>query len=580
MLECLEYRGYDSAGIALLDGSLKVIKDKGRVAGVKSLAPQDSDAKCAIGHSRWATHGEPSKRNAHPHTSSDGKIAIVHNGIIENYLELAGELKEKGYSFESETDSETIVKLIEDYYKEGSFEDAFHTAVSRLEGSFAVLCICEDAPDKILFARNESPLIIGLGDSENFLASDMPAFLADTKRAIILDDMEWGILTSDSATIKDIKSGAEIKKEIIVSDLSLEAAEKGGYEHFMLKEIIEEPLAIRNALGARQAAKDAAEYARGAQNIHIVACGTAWHASVVAKYFLRENGVLATTEVASEFRYSSGSCLTKDDLVVLISQSGETADTIAAAKEAKKRGAKTVAIVNVVGSSLTRICDKIIYTYSGPEIAVASTKAYIGQLVALTLFCAEILREKGALSDGEVHNIFMDIENLPPKVDEILDGRESLMELAQELVDTKDYFYIGRGASFATAMEGALKLKEISYLHAEAYAGGELKHGPLALMEKSACVVAINPDGPLKKKTDSNIIEIKSRGARVIEVVDGEHFSVLDAPERKIIVPFAGNSLFPITTIVPLHLLAYYVALLKGHDIDKPRNLAKSVTVE
>jgi glucosamine--fructose-6-phosphate aminotransferase (isomerizing) len=580
MLKRLEYRGYDSAGIAYIGDQLEVIKDEGKVDTVRSKAEVIQGPKTAIGHSRWATHGPPSQENAHPHTDGDEEIAIVHNGIIENYMELQKELGKKGIEFRSQTDSETIVHLIHEGLKENDFETAFHKAVKKLEGSFALLAVYEKEPDKILFARNESPLLVGVGKGENFLASDMPAILPETRNAIILDDMEYGILRKDKVIVKSIETGKEIKKKIHKSDLSIEAAEKGGHEHFMIKEILEESAAVSNALRSRVLATKIAKQVKDCRSVYLVACGTAWHAGVAAKYMLQEYGVPAMAEVASEFRYSTVSALGKEDLVILISQSGETADTLAAAKAAKAKGAKTVAVVNVVGSSLTRVAEESIYTYSGPEIAVASTKVYLGQLTSLTLLVLELLSLKGKISSNELKEIYEELDCLPAKIDIILDNRERISDLAHILKETNDYFYIARRLNYPTAMEGALKLKEISYLHAEAYAGGELKHGPLALMEPKVCVVAINPDDALKKKMDSNIQEIRSRKAKIIEVIEGDNFNVENGGDIKLSVPRTHKILTPLTTVVPLHLLSYYVALAKGLNIDKPRNLAKSVTVE
>lgn len=580
MLKRLEYRGYDSAGIALLDGGLEVIKDKGKVDEVRKKAPINKGPKTALGHSRWATHGDPSYENAHPHTDCKGEVAIVHNGIIENYVELGAELRAKGHELRSETDSEVIAHLIEEGLETSDFESAFADSVKKLEGSFAVLAIYEKEPDKILFARNESPLLVGLGKGENFLASDMPAIINETRKFIILDDMEYGVLTKDSVTVRDIKTDREMKKPVHLSDLSVEAAEKGGYEHFMLKEILEESAAVKNALRSMDAAKEVAQMIKDCESIYLIACGTAWHAGVAARYMLQEYGVPALAEVASEFRYSTVNAVGENDVVLLISQSGETADTLAAAKAAKKQGAKVVSVVNVVGSSLTRVSDANIYTYSGPEIAVASTKVYLGQLTALTLLVLELLRLKGKLSQAELDSKVKELEDIPAKIDTILDNRERLKELAEMLEKTEDYFYIARRLNYPTAMEGALKLKEISYLHAEAYPGGELKHGPLALMEDKVCVVAINPDDELKKKMASNIQEVRSRKAKILELTEGENFAISNGADIKLTLPKTDPLLTPLTLVVPLHLLAYYVALSKGLDIDKPRNLAKSVTVE
>lgn len=576
MLKRLEYRGYDSAGIAMLDGGLEVIKDQGKVDEVREKATLKTGPTVALGHSRWATHGEPSQINAHPHTGCAKDLAIVHNGIIENYIELGEELKKKGHKFDSQTDSEVIAHLIEEGLKTKDIEQAFADALKRLEGSFAILAVHESEPDKILFARNESPLLIGLGKGENYLASDMPAIIPETKKFVLLDDMEYGYITKDMVVVKDL-AGKELEKDVHISELSMESAEKGGYEHFMLKEILEESAAVNNALKSKDVVKKVADQLKDCDSIYLVACGTAWHSGVVGKYLLQEYGIPATAEVASEFRYSTVKGLSKDDAVILISQSGETADTLAAAKEAKKRGAKVVAVVNVVGSSLTRVADESIYTYSGPEIAVASTKVYLGQVTALTMLALELLKLKKKISPAELEEKMRALEDIPAKIDIMLDSREMIQDVAKALEQTEDYFYVARRLNYPTAMEGALKLKEISYLHAEAYPAGELKHGPLALMEEKVCVVAVNPDDDLKKKMASNIQEVRSRKAQVLELQEGETFGV-DGME--ITVPRTDPLLTPLLMVVPLHLLAYYLALAKGLNIDKPRNLAKSVTVE
>ncbi len=580
MLKRLEYRGYDSAGIALLDGGLEVYKDKGKVDEVRVKASLKKSSRISLGHSRWATHGEPSQRNAHPHTDNDNELAVVHNGIIENYEELRAELKKKGHKFNSDTDSETIVHLIKDGLGSGEFEKAFSGAIKELQGSFAILAIYSKEPDKIMFARNESPLLIGVGNGENFLASDMPAVISETRNFIILDDMEYGMVTKDKIMIKDIRRGKMLKKPIHVSELSVEAAEKGGHEHFMLKEILEESAAVKNALRSREKVKEVAAMLKDCDSVHLVACGTAWHAAVAARYMLQQYGLSASAEVASEFRYSTVNSVGEDDAVILISQSGETADTLAAAKAAKKRGAKIISVVNVVGSSLTRVSDANIYTYSGPEIAVASTKVYLGQLTALAMLMLELLKLRKKISVEEAKAKFRELEDIPAKIDAILDNRERIRELAKLLEKTEDYFYIARRLNYPTALEGALKLKEISYLHAEAYPGGELKHGPLALMEEKVCVVAITPDDDIRKKMESNIQEVRSRKARILELTEGDVFDIENGNDIKLILPRTDPLLTPLTMVVPLHLLAYYVALSKDLDIDKPRNLAKSVTVE
>jgi glutamine---fructose-6-phosphate transaminase (isomerizing) len=577
MLKRLEYRGYDSAGIAVVDElGISTFKEKGPVSRIEKLGLRD--AAIAIGHTRWATHGEPSRENAHPHISPGGEIAIVHNGIIENYKSLRKGLENK---FKSETDSEVIAHLIEKELKtEKDFLNAFSNVLKQLEGSYALLAVYSNEPEKIFFARKESPLILGLGNTENFIASDVPAFLPDSKKIIILEDDEYGFISAERYGIKDLKSGVEIEKVIEEVTIDVKAAEKGGYEHFMLKEIMEEPIAVNNALRCLDSAEKAAELVSGCGRICLVGCGTAYHAALAMRYFLQEKGIIAEAEVASEFRYSTAQTLDKDAVVVLVSQSGETADSIAVAKEAKRFGAKIVSIVNVVGSTLTRVSDEVIYTYSGPEIAVASTKAYIGQLASAFILGMCIAEKRGRIDRLEKEKLIEELRKIPKKIDEILDARETIEDASSGLSSVKDFFFIARGENLPTALEGALKLKEISYLHAEAYPAGELKHGPLALLEKGVCVVAINPEGKLQKKTLSNIEEAKSRGADVVEVCEGACFAIEKKRGVIRITVSKTESFTPLTMIPTLHLLAYYIAHSRGLDIDKPRNLAKSVTVE
>jgi len=575
MLKRLEYRGYDSAGVSVLDGSgLETFKDKGRINDVRRDARLNASAGIGIGHTRWATHGPPSKENAHPHSDSTERISIVHNGIIENYKELKKEINRE---FKSETDTEVIAHLIEQGVSSGmGFEEAFVSALKKLDGSFALVAIMADEPDKILFARHESPLIIGIGDNENFIASDIPALLAETKKIIILDDGEYGVLGRDGVILKEISTGKRINKEAEDIEMDSQLVEKEGHSHFMIKEILEEPTAIRNSMRGLEQIREVVSEIE-CDNVYFVACGTAYYASLVGRYVLQEKGVCASSEIGSEFRYSTVKSLPENSVVIAISQSGETADTIGAVKEAKKRGLKTISIVNVVGSTLARLTDHAIYTYSGPEIAVASTKAYVGQVSSLLLFCFELLRKKGLMNEDEVSRILGEMEELPSKMDPILDSREVLKELAGELLENKDFFYLARGINVATANEGALKMKEISYLHAEAYPGGELKHGPLALLDETVSVIAINPKDSINSKMTSNIQEARTRGAKIFEINDGNGFSV---DGGVVTVPKVNELLSPLVCIVPLHLIAYYASVSRGVDPDFPRNLAKSVTVE
>ncbi|RLI87008.1 MAG: glutamine--fructose-6-phosphate transaminase (isomerizing) [Candidatus Altiarchaeales archaeon] len=570
MLKRLEYRGYDSAGVAYFaHGRILVSKDRGKVNDIRKNLNLGRESKLGIAHTRWATHGEPSRENSHPHSDCNSQFTIAHNGIIENYKELREGLIERKHRFLSETDTEVIPHLIEEFYS-GNFESAFVKAVKKLRGSFAIVAISKSNPDMILLARKESPLIIGLGDGENFIASDTPAVLPETRRIIILDDLEYGIVKKNSVTIKDLETGDEIKKEIREIEWDIEEAEKEGYEHFMLKEIFEEPNAVRNALNGINKTEEIAGKLKNFNRIYFVACGTASYAALVAKYLLERFGIPSEAIVGSEFRYSTVNSLGSDCAVIAISQSGETADTIASVKEARKKLAYVTSVVNVVGSSLTRISDDVIYTYSGPEIAVASTKAYLGQLVSLTLLCLSLAREKGNINEQYMNEILDDLHKIPDKIRQVLDNEGEIKKLAEKLKDKKIFFYIGRRLNYPTALEGALKIKEISYVHAEAYPAGELKHGPLALLEEGVPVIAISPNDDLKEKMESNVQEARARNATIIMV--GE-----DGDLR---VPVCDPLLSPILYIVPLHLLAYYISTAKGLDPDKPRNLAKSVTVE
>ena len=570
MLKRLEYRGYDSAGIAYFSqGETQVHKGRGKVDDVRRNLDLDKPSKMGIAHTRWATHGEPSDENSHPHSDCKKQFTIVHNGIIENYAELREGLLRGGHKFLSETDTEVIPHLIEEFYS-GSFESAFVKAVKKLRGSFAVLAINKLDPDVILLARKDSPLIIGLGEGENFIASDTPAILPETKRIIILDDFEYGIVKKNTVTIKDLKTGDEIKERIQEVMWDIKEAEKEGYEHFMLKEIFEEPDAVNNALREIDKITEVAGKLKGFNRIYLVGCGTASYAALVAKYLLERFGIPSEAVTGSEFRYSTVNSLDSDCAVIAVSQSGETADTLASVKEARKRDAYIVSIVNALGSSLTRISDDVIYTYSGPEIAVASTKVYVGQLVSLTLLSLSLAREKGRITEEYMNELLDDLHRIPDKITWILNNAGDIKKLSGRLRDKQIFFYMGRRLNYPTALEGALKIKEVSYVHAEAYPAGELKHGPLALLEDGVPVIAISPNDDLREKMMSNIQEVRARKASVIEV--GE--------EGDLKVPVCDPMLSPILYIVPLHLLAYYISTARGLDPDKPRNLAKSVTVE
>jgi glucosamine--fructose-6-phosphate aminotransferase (isomerizing) len=571
MLKRLEYRGYDSAGLAcFVDGSIVRSRGKGKVDEVRKKTDLLALRSTAgIAHTRWATHGEPSQDNAHPHSDCTGKITIAHNGIVENYVKLKEELISKGHKFLSQTDTEVIPHLIEANYK-GDFEHAFLAAVRRLEGSFAIAAIHAAHPEMVLVARKESPLIIGLGKGENFIASDTPAILAETKKIIILDDFDYGIITKDKVVIKSLQTGKEVKKEVQEIKWNIKEAQKEGFDHFMLKEIFEEPDAVKNAIKSLDEIRKIAAKLKKYDKIYLVACGTAYYASLIGKYVLERYGVSAESVVASEFRYSTINAVGKDCAVIAVSQSGETADTLASIKEAKKRGAYIVSVVNVVGSSITRLSDDFVYTYSGPEIAVASTKAYVGQAVSLTLLGLCLAEEKGRINEEYLSEILDDLNGMSDKIKQVLSNHAEIKKLARKLKNRPSFFFIGRRLNYPTALEGALKLKEISYVHAEAYAAGELKHGPLALLEKDIPVIALCPNDELKEKLESNMQEARARKATVIKI--GENGDIK--------VPVCDPLLSPILYIVPLHLFAYYISIGKGLDPDKPRNLAKSVTVE
>lgn len=570
MLERLEYRGYDSAGVMFItDNKIKIIKDKGKVREVRDrVKPEKYRSHIGVAHTRWATHGIPSRLNAHPHADCKNLFAVSHNGIIENYQSLKKELILKGHKFRSDTDTEVISHLMEDYY-DGDFIKAFRETLDVLEGSYAVAVLCVKEPHKILIARNESPLIVGLGKEENYLASDAPAFMPYTKDIVILDDLEYGVVSKDGVEIFNLNTNKRVKKEKKKISWDIKEAEKSGYHHFMLKEIMEEPDAARNALKASREIKKIALKLKNKKRLYFIACGTAYHAGLVGKYLLENFKIPAEAMVASEFRYSTVETLDKNCGVVLISQSGETADTIAAGKAAKKKGAYVAGVINVVGSTIARLVDDVAYIYSGPEIAVASTKAYIGQLISLTQIALYLALERKHLDRKYFEKLQKELGEIPAKISSIL-SENKMKELAEECADRKTFFYIGRNVNYPTALEGALKLKEISYLHAEGYPAGELKHGPLAILDRDVVVIAIKSGKLLEDKMDSNIQETKARQAK----------TVIISEDGDIKLPPVDPLLTPILSIVPLHMFAYYISVLKGLDPDKPRNLAKSVTVE
>lgn len=587
----LEYRGYDSAGIAVIgaDNVIKIQKKVGRLANLAAIVEADpNEGTIGIGHTRWATHGRPSDMNAHPHASEDGKFAVVHNGIIENYMPLKEELIAKGYHFKSETDTEVVAHLLADMY-DGDFVGTVRRMLARVDGAYALEIICSDEPDKIICTKKENPLVIGLGKGENFVASDIPAIINYTRDTYILNDGELAIVTRDGVVISD-RAGNPVDKEVYHVTWNAEAAEKGGYEHFMLKEIHDQPKAVRDTFGTHISedgktavfeelnwtANDVAAF----NKILIVACGTAYHAGLVTKQYIESLArIPVNVEIASEYRYSNP--LTDENtLCIVISQSGETSDTLAALKEAKRLGAKSLAITNVVGSSISREADNTVYTWAGPEISVASTKAYTTQLVAGLLLAIYLGQLNGKLDATLGADILSGIKELPNLIHEIFEVDEDMKAFAKHYGFKSDAFFLGRGIDYAVAMEGALKLKEISYIHAEAYAGGELKHGTLALIEEGVPVIALATQEDVYDKMISNIREVKAREAVVIGIGLKEDEELSKHVDHAIYVPRANKFIAPILAVVPLQLLAYYAAITRGADVDKPRNLAKSVTVE
>lgn len=589
-LKKLEYRGYDSAGIALFDhGRLSVIKCKGRLAALEEkLGTSTIGGNIGIGHTRWATHGEPNDVNSHPHLSNSGKIAVVHNGIIENYMKLKEFLTERGYRFVSETDTEVVAHLVEYHYlANGDLVKAVMESVNELEGSYALGVICSDCDDRFVAARKDSPLIVGLGKGGNFIASDIPAILEHTRDIYILEDKDIAVLSKDKVTVYDIY-GAESKKKILHVDWDVAAAEKSGFEHFMMKEIFEEPKVIKDTISPRM--KDGRieldnisitpEYLRGIEKIFIVACGTAYHAGMVGKYLIEKLArIPVETDVASEFRYRDP-IISGKNLIIIISQSGETIDTLFALREAKKKGSKVLSIVNVIGSSIARESDHVLYTWAGPEIAVASTKAYNTQLAALMLIALDFAQKKGTLDSQHMQNIMNGLKEIPAAIEKILTNREDIQKFAAKHYNAKSIFFIGRGLDYALSMEGSLKLKEISYIHSEAYAGGELKHGTIALIEKGTLVVCPMTQDSLHEKMVSNIKEVKARGAVVMAITQQKNKDVESLADMVVTIPDIDPLLAPIAAVTAMQLFAYYMAVLKGCDVDKPRNLAKSVTVE
>lgn len=586
-LSKLEYRGYDSAGIAVFEnGEIKVAKSKGRLKDL--VDKMDKEGKpsghAGIGHTRWATHGEPSDVNSHPHEG--GRVTIVHNGIIENYKNLKDFLVKEGRCFKSDTDTEVVAQLL-DFYYDGDPVSTIAKVVKELEGSYALGIVFADFPDTIFAIRKESPLIVGVGENESFIASDVPAILKYTRNYYLLEHDEIAVLSKNKACIYDLHYN-KINKELKTADWDMDAAEKGGYEHFMLKEIFEQPTAIKTTITPRisdglpnlEECGITLESLNKFKQIFIVACGTAMHAGMVGKYVIEKLArVPVIVDIASEFRYREP-ILTKDDLVIIISQSGETADSRAALELSKSLGAKTLAIVNVKGSTIAREADMLIYTHAGPEIAVASTKAYMVQIAVMYLLAFEIALAKNKITIEECKKLTAVLQDIPDKISEILKNIEETQYIASGLINADSLLYIGRGLDYALSMEGSLKLKEVSYIHSESYAAGELKHGTISLISQGMPVIAIATQKNLFDKTISNIKEVKARGAKVILVCRESYEPEKNLADYCFKIPEIDDILIPMAAVVPLQLIAYYTAVLKGNDVDKPRNLAKSVTVE
>ncbi len=592
-LSKLEYRGYDSAGLAVRNGdaAAEVIKAKGRL---KVLAEKTDDGACVpgtcgIGHTRWATHGEPSETNAHPHMSEDGNVIAVHNGIIENYQELKDKLTRKGYTFYSSTDTEVAVKLIDYYYKKylGTPVDAINHAMVRIRGSYALAIMFKEYPGELYVARKDSPMILGVADGSSYIASDVPAILKYTRNVYYIGNMEMACVKKGEITFYNL-DGDEIQKEMKVIEWDSEAAEKAGYEHFMIKEIHEQPKAVEDTLNSvlKDGEIDLSEVGLGEEEIrkisqiYIVACGSAYHVGVAAQYVLEDLAKIPVrVELASEFRYRNP-ILPEDSLVIVISQSGETADSLAALRESKQMGVRTLGIVNVVGSSIAREADNVFYTLAGPEISVATTKAYSTQLIAAYVLAVQFAKIRGAISQEQYEGYIRELQTIPAKIEKVLDDKERIQWFASKQVNAKDVFFIGRGIDYAISLEGSLKMKEISYIHSEAYAAGELKHGTISLIEEGVLVIGILTQNDLYEKTVSNMVECKSRGAYLMGLTTFGHYNIEDTADFTVYIPRTDSHFATTLAVIPLQLLGYYVSVAKGLDVDKPRNLAKSVTVE
>jgi glutamine---fructose-6-phosphate transaminase (isomerizing) len=589
-LQKLEYRGYDSAGVAVYnEGKIEVRKYKGRLAVLEEhLNKETLDGSLGIGHTRWATHGEPSDVNSHPHTNCSGDIVVVHNGIIENYMSIKSMLIEKGYTFISETDTEVLAHYL-DFFYEGDLIEAVKKVLEKIRGSYAFAVISRKEPDKIVCVRKENPLIVGIGNGENFIASDIPAILNHTRKIYLLNENELAVVEKDKISFYD-ESGNAVGKEVFEVNWDVAAAEKGGYEHFMIKEIHEQPKAIRDTMKSRvlpdstdiklDDIKLTKEDLQKFNKIQLLACGTASHACMLGRYAIEKLARMsAEVDISSEFRYRNP-IIDEKTLTIVVSQSGETLDTLAALKEAKRKGSRILSIVNVVGSSIARESDDVLYTWAGPEIAVASTKAYTTQLIALYILALHFAKLRGTLDENELIAIKEEMTKLPELVEEALKHKETIQKFATRNSNARDVFYIGRGMDYALAMEGSLKLKEISYVHSEAYAAGELKHGTIALIEKGTIVIALLTQDDLYEKMVSNVKEVKARGAFVFAIAKEGNTEVEKVADYTLYIPKASDILAPVVAVGPLQLLAYYMAVEKGCDVDKPRNLAKSVTVE
>lgn len=592
-LSKLEYRGYDSAGIAVLaeNGETEVVKAKGKLIVLKNMTDNGNavGGSCGIGHTRWATHGEPSTLNAHPHSSDDSDVIAVHNGIIENYQELREKLLKCGYEFKSQTDTEVAVKLIDYYYKKYNLGpvDSICRAMVRIRGSYALCVMFKDFPGEIYTARKDSPMIIGISNGETYVASDVPAILKYTRNVYYIGNMEIARLEKGKVTFFNIDR-EEIQKDIVEIKWDAAAAEKGGYEHFMLKEIYEQPKVVRDTINSvvKNGKIDFSEIGltdeemQKISQIYIVACGSAYHVGMAVQYVIEDLTTLPVrVELASEFRYRKMT-LAKDSLVIIISQSGETADSLAALREAKEKGIKTLGIVNVVGSSIAREADNVFYTLAGPEISVATTKAYSTQLIAGYLLAMQFAVARGEMSEEKCTEMLNELNTIPDKIEKVLEDKERIQWFANKLAGSKDAFFIGRGIDYAISLEGSLKMKEISYIHSEAYAAGELKHGPISLIEDGILVIGVLTQQDLYEKTVSNMVEVKSRGASLMGLTTYGNYSMEDTADFTVYIPHTDPHFAGSLSVIPLQLLGYYVSVAKGYDVDKPRNLAKSVTVE